>query len=266
MGEDDGVSGNQRSGVRALVRRPGPLLPDGLLTHFERTDVDVEIATKQWHGYVDAMSTHGWDVIEVPAADNCADAVFIEDTIVMYGSLAVISLPGAPSRQPETADVATMVSRLGYELARIEPPGTLDGGDVLKVGNTVYVGLGGRTNRDGIAQLAAHLEPRGATVVPVPITRVLHLKSAITALPDGTIVGWPDAVDDASIFPKYLPTPEESGAHVVLLGDDRLLMAADCPLSAEIYRSLGYRPIEVDIGEFQKLEGCVTCLSVRLRS
>ena len=251
--------------MRALVRPPGSRLSEGLLTHFERTGVDVGVATKQWHGYVDALRDHGWDIVEVPSADECADAVFIEDTIVMFGDLAVITLPGAPSRQPETAGVAATIDRLGYEVARIEPPGTLDGGDVLKVGNTVYVGLGGRTNAEGIAQLAAHLEPRGATVVTVPITKVLHLKSAITALPDGTIVGWPDAVDDSSVFAKFLPTPEESGAHVVLLGDDRLLMAADCPLSAAMYRSLGYEPVEVDISEFQKLEGCVTCLSVRLR-
>jgi dimethylargininase len=251
--------------VRALVRPPGPRLPEGLLTHFERTAVDVDVATRQWHGYVEAMRSHGWDIIEVPPADDCADAVFIEDTIVMFGDLAVISFPGAPSRQPETTAVEETVRGLGYEIGRIVPPGTLDGGDVLKVGHTVYVGLGGRTNASGIEQLAAHLEPRGATVVTVPVTKVLHLKSAITALPDGTVVGWPDAVDDPAMFPKFLVTPEESGAHVVLLGDDRLLIAADCPLSAAMYRSLGYHLVEVEIGEFQKLEGCVTCLSVRLR-
>ncbi len=251
--------------MRALVRRPGPRLPEGLLTHFERSDVDVGVAIRQWHGYVDALGRHGWEIIEVPPADDCADAVFIEDTIVMFDDLAVISLPGAPTRQPETPAVAETIARLGIQSAGIEAPGTLDGGDVLKVGHTVYVGLGGRTNTEGIAQLAAHLRPKGATVVTVPVTRVLHLKSAITALPDGTIVGWPDAVDDAALFPRFLATPEESGAHVVLLGDDRVLMAADCPRSAELYRSMGYQPVEVDIGEFQKLEGCVTCLSVRIR-
>lgn len=251
--------------MRALVRRPGPRLADGLLTHIERLAVDVDVAVQQWHGYIDAMQRHGWEVIEVPPADDCADAVFIEDTMVVFGDLAVISLPGAPSRRPETAAAEDTVARLRYEVVRIESPGTLDGGDALKVDNTVYVGLGGRTNTAGIAQLAAHLEPRGATVVTVPISKVLHLKSAVTALPDGTIVGWPAAIDDPSLFPKFLPTAEESGAHVVLLGDNRLLMAADCPMSAEMYRSMGYQPIEVDIGEFQKLEGCVTCLSVRLR-
>ena len=251
--------------MRALVRAPGRRLPEGLLTHFERTDVDVEIATRQWHGYVDALKRNGWEIIEVPPADDCPDAVFIEDTIVMYGDLAVISLPGAPSRQPETAAVDATITALGYETRRIQAPGTLDGGDVLKVGNTVYVGTRGRTNADGITQLAQHVMPRGATVVAVPVTKVLHLKSAVTALPDGTIVGWPDAVDDPAVFPAFMATPEESGAHIVLLGDNRLLIAADCPASAAMYRSLGYEPVEVDIGEFQKLEGCVTCLSVRLR-
>jgi dimethylargininase len=251
--------------VRALVRRPGPRLNEGLLTHLDRTEVDVDVATTQWKAYVEALGRHGWEIFEVPPADDCADAVFIEDTVVMFGDLAVISRPGALSRRPETTAVDETIARLGYTTASIEPPGTLDGGDVLKVGDTVYVGLGGRTNPDGIAQLTAHLEPRGATVVTVPITKVLHLKSAITALPDGTIVGWPDAIDEPDLFPKFLATPEESGAHVVLLGDDHLLMAADCPLSAAMYRSMGYQPVEVDIGEFQKLEGCVTCLSVRLR-
>jgi dimethylargininase len=110
------------------------------------------------------------------------------------------------------------------------------------------------------------VEPKGWRVVTVPVTKVLHLKSAITALPDGTIVGWPETVDDASIFDRFLPTPEESGAHVVVLDEARLLIAADCPRSAAMYRSMGYDLVEVDIGEFQKLEGCVTCLSVRLRA
>jgi dimethylargininase len=252
--------------VRALVRRPGRRLAEGLVTHLDRAPVDVDLAIAQWTGYVDALQQHGWETIEVPSADDCADAVFVEDTIVMFGDLAVISLPGAPSRQPETAAVEQTVTRLGFETVRIEPPGTLDGGDVLKGGNTVYVGLGGRTNAAGISQLAAHLRGRGATVVTVPLSKVLHLKSAVTALPDETIVGWPDAVDDTTLFPKFMATPEESGAHVVLLGEGRLLMAADCPLSAAMYRSMGYHPVEVDIGEFQKLEGCVTCLSVRLRA
>ncbi len=148
--------------------------------------------------------------------------------------------------------------------AAIELPGTLDGGDVLKIDRTVYVGQGGRTNGDGIRQLRALLTPRGYAVVGVPVTKVLHLKSAVTALPDGTVVGHPDAVDHPEVFPRFLPMPEH-GAAVVVLDAATVLMAASVPASAALIESLGYRVITVDISEFEKLEGCVTCLSVRLR-
>ncbi len=251
--------------TKALVRRPSPRLNEGIITHIERERVDVERAFEQWGGYVQALVDSGWDTIEVPEAIDCPDAAFVEDTMVVYRNVAVIARPAALARQGEVLDAERVVESLGYSINRIRPPGTLDGGDVLKVGDTVYVGRGGRTNGEGIRQLRAILEPVGATVVAVPLTKVLHLKSAVTALPDGTVVGWAPVVDDPSLFPSFLAVPEESGAHVVLLGGDRLLVAADCPRSAELYSSLGYEPVVVDISEFEKLEGCVTCLSVRLR-
>jgi dimethylargininase len=161
--------------------------------------------------------------------------------------------------------VEPIVRELGCRVERIIAPGTLDGGDVLKVGDTIYVGLGGRTNQAGIDQFAALLTPLGARVIQVPVTNVLHLKSAVTALPDGTVIGWDPVVDDPTLFPKYLSMPEESGAHVVVIDDQRVLMAADAPQSAALLRSRGYDVICVDISEYEKLEGCVTCLSVRLR-
>ena len=94
---------------------------------------------------------------------------------------------------------------------------------------------------------------------------MLHLKSAVTALPDGTVIGYEPLVDDPQVFEAFEPVPEESGSHVVLLGEDRLLMAASAPKSAQLFEQLGYTPVVVDISEFEKLEGCVTCLSVRLR-
>jgi dimethylargininase len=103
-------------------------------------------------------------------------------------------------------------------------------------------------------------------VVAVPLTKVLHLKSAVTALPDGTVIGYLPVVDDPSVFGEFLPVPEEPGAHVVLLGDGKLLMSSNAPETASWMRERGYEPVLVDIGEFEKLEGCVTCLSVRLRS
>jgi dimethylargininase len=94
---------------------------------------------------------------------------------------------------------------------------------------------------------------------------VLHLKSAVTALPEGAVIGDPDLVEDVGVFEAFVPVPERSGAHVVILDHRRLLMAADAPRSAELFGSMGYEPVVVDISEFEKLEGCVTCLSVRIR-
>ncbi|MFE9256695.1 dimethylargininase [Streptomyces sp. NPDC006879] len=249
----------------ALIRRPGPRLTEGLVTHIERTPVDADLALEQWEGYAQALREHGWRTVEVEAADECPDAVFVEDAVVVYRNVALIARPGATSRRAETAAVEDVLTGLGYSVNRVREPGTLDGGDVLKIGDTIYVGRGGRTNAAGVQHLRATFEPLGARVVAVPVAKVLHLKSAVTALPDGTVIGYPPLVDAPSVFAPFLPVPEEGGSHVVLLGEEKVLMAASAPKSAQLLSSLGYAPVVVDISEFEKLEGCVTCLSVRLR-
>ncbi|GAA4892680.1 dimethylargininase [Streptomyces coeruleoprunus] len=253
------------SSRRALVRRPGPRLAEGLVTHVERVPVDPGLALEQWEAYVTALREHGWETVEAPPADDCPDAVFVEDTVVVFRNVALIARSGAESRRAETAAVEEALARMGCSVNRVWDPGTLDGGDVLKIGDTVYVGQGGRTNASGVRQLRAAFEPLGARVVAVPVSRVLHLKSAVTALPDGTVIGYEPVVESPSVFPRFLPVPEEAGGHVVLLGDGKLLMAASAPKSARLFTDLGYSPVVVDISEFEKLEGCVTCLSVRLR-
>ncbi|TLQ42677.1 dimethylargininase [Streptomyces marianii] len=250
---------------RALIRRPSPRVADGLVTHVERRTVDPRAALSQWKAYGEALRAHGWETIEAEPADDCPDGVFIEDTVVMFRNVALIARSGAETRRPETAGVEEAVARLGCSVNWVWEPGTLDGGDVLKIGDTVYVGRGGRTNAAGVQQLRAAFEPLGARVVAVPVSRVLHLKSAVTALPDGTVIGYEPLVEQPSLFPGFLPVPEEAGAHVVLLGGAKLLMAASAPKTAELFADLGYEPVPVDISEFEKLEGCVTCLSVRLR-
>ncbi len=250
----------------AIVRRPGPLLDSGLVTHQQRVPVDVDLAIQQWENYVAAMRSSGWLIDEVPPADDCADAVFVEDAAVLFDHVAVIARPGALPRRGETLGVEATLAKYSFDVHRISEPGTLDGGDVLKVGRTVYVGLGGRTNAAAIQQLDDLLTPRGWVVRSIPTTRVLHLKSAVTALPDGTVVGFIDDVDDASLFDRFLAMPEPSGSHVVLLGGSRLLMSSSAPQSAAMFRELGYSTTCVDISEFEKLEGCVTCLAIRHRN
>ena len=250
---------------RALVRRPGPRLAEGLVTHIDRTPVDGGLALRQWQGYVDALRTEGWETIEVPPADDCPDAVFVEDTVVVHGDLAVVTRPGADRRRPETAGTKETLAALGYRIARIEAPGTLDGGDVLWHSRTMWVGLGGRTNEAGAEQLAALLAPLGVQVVGVPVSRVLHLKSGVTALPDGTVIGFEPLVDDPAVWPAFLAVPEAEGSHVVLLDGGTVLMSTSAPATRALLEARGLRVVAVDVTEFEKLEGCVTCLSVRLR-
>lgn len=187
------------------------------------------------------------------------DGVFVEDTVVVCGDLAVLARSGEAGRRGEVAGVERAVRDLGLRVARIETPGTLDGGDVLRAGNTVYVGHGARTNADGICQLATLLG--GRRVVPVGTRGCLHLKSAVTALPDGTLIGVPELVD-TSALPGLRVAPEPAGAHVVVLGPDHVLLSASAPRTARRLAADGLRVTSVDISEFEALEGCVTCLSV----
>lgn len=249
----------------ALVRAPAANLAEGLITHIKRKKVDIDLANDQWDGYVAALNAAGWLTIEVEPRDDLADSVFIEDTVVMLGKIAVLTNPGADSRKPEIIGTEATLNELGVKIERIVSPGALDGGDVLKVGKTVYVGRGGRTNGEGIRQLRAIAAQQGYTVVAVPVTKALHLKTAVTALPDGTVIGYPPLVDDPRVFDRFLPVPEAHGTAVVVLAPDTVLMSSSAPKSAELFRELGYRVITVDISEFEKLEGCVTCLSVRMR-
>jgi dimethylargininase len=245
----------------ALVRRPTPDLVDGIVTHLERVPVDVGLALEQHAAYRAALAEAGWQVEEVEQASGCPDAVFVEDTVVVVDDLAVLARPGAQSRRAEVAGTEKKVRELGLEVLTVEGPATLDGGDVLQVGTRVYVGRGGRTNAEGVRQLRAALQTRGRTVVPVRLVDVLHLKSAVTALPDGTFLTLPELLEPG-VFGQGRPVLEEAGCHVVPLGGDDVLISSSAPRTAERLADLGFRPRVVDISEFEKLEGCVTCLSV----
>ncbi|WP_402467582.1 dimethylargininase [Isoptericola aurantiacus] len=249
---------------RLLVRPPSPLLADGELTHLDRVPVDAALARAQWDAYVAIFRERGWTIIELPAADEHPDGVFVEDVAVVFDDLAVLTSPGAASRRGELDTVRPAVEGLGLEVAAI-PDGHLDGGDVLKIGRTAYVGRSGRTDDAGIAALRGLLAPRGWQVVAVPVSRVLHLKSAVTALPDGTVVGYPPLVDIPEAFAPFLAVPEPEGNAVVVLDEGTVLMSASAPRTAALFRERGLTVLTTPVTELEKLEGCVTCLSVRVR-
>lgn len=252
------------------------------MTHIERADsVDIDQALAQWHGYCSALTNAGFELVDVVPAPELADSVFIEDALVIVGDLAVVTAPGAPERRDEVIGARAAGQQLGLEVleltdssrdrsrrggprrSQLDAPVHLDGGDVLKVGATIYVGVGGRTTQAGVEALSRLVAGTGRTVEPVPISATLHLKSQVTALPDGTVVGFAEHVDEVGRWPRFLAVPEPEGAHVVVLGDDAVLMSAGAPRSADLFRSRGLSVVEVDVSEFTKLEGCVTCLSVR---
>ncbi|CAK9782689.1 dimethylargininase [Cutaneotrichosporon oleaginosum] len=251
-----------------LVRPPSSRLAEGQITHIAKpASVSYTAALAQWQAYLDIFRAEGWAVVQVPVADDCPDCVFVEDAVVMFGDVAVITAPGTPSRAAEPVAVeAAIRARLPHiRVHSITGDGTLDGGDVLKVGKDVYVGLGGRTNGEGIKQLRRIVHAEGYTLHAVPVTKALHLKSAVTALPDGTVIGYLPIVDNPHIFPRFMPIPEEHGVAVVVLSDEHVLMSSDAPETAALLRRMGYTVTTAGISEFEALEGCVTCLSVRVR-
>ena len=256
------MTDNGRRGI-ALVRAPGGRLAEGIVTHQERPSVDLELARRQHEVYVGALDACGWTPLGVADADDCPNAVFVEDALVVVDDLAVLGRSAAEQRRGERAGAEAAVRALGLRVAEIEAPGTLDGGDVLQVGRTVYVGRSERTNGEGIRSLRRLLEPLGRTVIPVQLSGALHLKSAVTALPDGTLVGLADRLDRTALPTLRVP-PEEPGAHVVPLGGGTVLLATSAVATAGWLDDLGFDVVTVDISEFEKLEGCVTCLSVLL--
>jgi dimethylargininase len=247
--------------MRALVRPPSPRLAEGLVTHIDRQPLDVDLARRQWDGYVAALQSAGWETVAVPAAPEHPDSVFVEDALVWWRGDVVVTRPGAPERQGETAGAEAAAATLAQRVLRIEGPDTLEGGDVLKIGERFFVGVGGRSTEGACRQLASLLQ---VEVVPVPVTKVLHLKSAVTALPDGTAIGYLPLVDHPEVYDEFLPVPEP-GAEVVVLDEESVLMATSAPRTRALLQERGLRVVAVDISEFEKLEGCVTCLSVRLR-
>lgn len=161
-----------------LVRPPSSRMAEGQITHIDKpTAVSHSNALKQWAAYVDIYRSEGWTIVEVPVADDCPDCVFIEDTVVMFGNSVVITAPGTATRAAEPAAVEKAIREALPHITvhKIEGEGTLDGGDVLKVGKDVYVGLGGRTNAEGIRQLRRIVHAEGYTLHAVPVTKALHL-------------------------------------------------------------------------------------------
>ena len=250
----------------AFTREVSPTIVDCELTHLARTPIDVATARAQHQAYERLLASLGCDVRRVPAAPQYPDAVFIEDAAVVFDEIAVITRPGAESRRDETAAVEAALGAL-RPVAHITAPGTLDGGDVLSVGRSVFVGRTDRTNLEGISQLRAAIAPHGYTVRGIDVTGCLHLKTAVTAVDDTTVLLNPDWVDPA-VFARFrvieVDPLEPMGANVLRIGE-HLVYGASYPRTQARLEQLGYALRTVDASELAKAEGAVTCCSVVVR-
>jgi dimethylargininase len=250
----------------ALTRAVSPTLGDCELTHVDRTAIDVSRATQQHAAYEDALRALGCQVERVSPAPQHPDAVFIEDTAVVLDELAILTRPGAESRRGELAAVREALAR--YRPVReLTSPATLDGGDVLVVGRTIHVGRTARTNEEGIAQLRRLVTPHAYRVVPVDVHGCLHLKSAVTALDDETVLANDQWVDVHALAPLVVVpvSADEPGAANVMRLDDRLLVAEAYPRTNAALRARGHQVVTVAADELAKAEGALTCGSLLLK-
>jgi dimethylargininase len=253
------------NGPTALTRPVSASIEQCELTHVARGAIRLDVARHEHQRYEDALASLGCAVLRLPELPQQPDAVFVEDTVVVLDELAVITRPGAASRRGELRSVASALAPF-RTLARIEAPGTLDGGDVLHVGRELYVGDSGRSNAHGIEQLRAHVAPFGYTVTTAPVHDCLHLKSAVTRIGEHRLLINPRWTD-AACFKQYdlleVDPSEPFGANSVVVGD-ALVYPDHLPQTRRRLEAAGMQVVAVPAGELAKAEGGVSCCSVLL--
>lgn len=247
----------------ALVRAIPSSLAQCELTHLARVPIDLDAARAEHARYEELLQALGCTLQQLPPTDTLPDSTFVEDIAVVFRELAVIARPGADSRRGEIPTVRAALAAC-RPLVTIKAPATLDGGDVLQAGRRVFVGLSRRTNREGIQQLADAVRPHGYEVAAVPIERCLHLKSAVTTLPDGRLLVAPEWIDPGAFGLPYLEVEagESAAANVLHTGGRRVLCIESAVRTAERLVREGYEVLAAPQSELAKAEAGLTCCSV----
>jgi dimethylargininase len=249
----------------ALTHVPSSQMEKGVRTYVERAPIDPARAVRQHAEYCRVLRQCGADVRILDVNRAMPDCVFIEDTAIVLDEVAVLGSMGTPSRRAEPAGIEPELRKY-RDVERVQTPATIEGGDVLRVGRTLLVGLSSRTNRAGVSALEAVVRRFGYKVMPVRVRQCLHLKTACTALDERRLLvnpAWLDvqALDGFDLL--HIPEEEPWSANVARVGA-RLCIAADHMRTAEMIRQLGFDVQTVDLSEFARAEGGVTCLSLLL--
>ena len=247
----------------AITRAVSPMIVECELTHRARDPIDVAHAEVEHAADEEALRVLGATVVRAPPEPTLPDAVFVEDTALVLDEAAVITRPGASTRRREIESIGTVLSAY-KRLLRIEQPGTLDGGDVLLVGRTLYVGLSSRTNREAIGQLQALLTPWDYEVIPVEVSGCLHLKSAVTQVGERLLLINAHYVRPecfASMDTINVAPAEPDGANAMRIGA-AVIYPSHFPETTQRLERAGVRVVPVPGTELAKAEGGVTCCSI----
>ncbi len=249
--------------LTALTRAVSRSLAQCELTWLSREKIDIELAAAQHERYEEALRSMGVRVISLPEQPDLPDAVFVEDPLIVTDEVAILTRMGAVSRHPEGASLEAAIA--GYRpVRRLTEPATLEGGDVMRIGRDVFVGLSSRTNAEGIEQLRGILGPFGYRVCAVEVRGCLHLKSACTSLGDGKILAnrsWLDTETLAGYGIVDVAAEEPGAANVLRIGDT-VLMPGCFPQTRKIIEAERLRVLAINISELMKAEAAVTCSSV----
>lgn len=249
--------------LTAITRKVSPRLAECEVSFQDRQPIDAALAMQQHVGYQAALAELGARVVELPALADQPDCVFVEDPALVLDEIAIVPRMGVESRRGESASLAEAVGQF-RELLRIEAPGTLEGGDVMRVGKTLYVGRSQRTNVAGIQQLAQLVAPFGYWVTPVEVRGCLHLKSACSHLGGDTMLAnraWLDLDGFCGVKFLDVPASEPAAANVLRIGDT-ILMPSSYTETRTLLEVNGLRVRTVDISELIKADAGVTCLSL----
>ncbi len=246
--------------TKAIVRRPGRNFAAGITAASLGTP-DWRKAVAQHESYCNALESCGVELLVLEADDRYPDGCFVEDTAVIAGGAALITRPGAPARLGETEEMAEVLSRF-MPVERVTAPGTLDGGDILRHESHFYIGRSARTDAGGAVQLAAFLDSRGYTSSEIEVTESLHLKSDIAYIGNGNFVCLPAYSHLAKGGHAIIPAAEEAYAANCLCVNGTLLLAAGYPGVMRDALQMGYEVIGLDVSEFRKMDGGLTCLSL----
>ncbi len=247
----------------AITREVSRSVVNCELTHLARAPIDVKRARAQHSQYEAALKRLGLAVLSLPEEPDLADSVFVEDTALVLDECAVILRPGAESRRPETESIVKILAPY-RKLFHIEAPAHVDGGDILRVGKQIYVGLSTRSDTNAIEQLQDFLQPYGYEVHAATVTGCLHLKSAVTQVAEDTLLINPKWVDknnfDGMNFIEIDPS-EPYAANAVLIGET-IIYPTSFPKTQKKLEEAGIRTVTVDADELAKAEGAMTCCSL----